>query len=70
MRKEDDLDLFLNGPNFMRSEITSYAVHKYDFFYKLLTRRYIFQLMKYEHKGASESIDSKDRNFSSVGLVK
>ena len=32
MRKEDDLDLFLNGPNFMRSEITSYAVHKDDFF--------------------------------------
>ena len=31
MRNEDDLDLFLNGPNFMRSEITSYAVHKDDF---------------------------------------
>ena len=31
MRKEDDLDLFLNGANFMQSEITSYAVHKDDF---------------------------------------
>ena len=38
-------------------------------FYKLLTRRYIFQLAKYEHKGVSESIDSDDRNFSFVGLL-
>ena len=40
-----------------------------DFFYKLLTRRYIFQLTKYEHnKGVSESVDF-DMNFSSVGLA-
>ena len=30
------------------------------------TKRYIFQLTKCEHKGISESIDSDDRNFSSV----
>ena len=45
------------------------AVHKGNFFYKLLTRRYIFQLMKYEHKGVSESIDFDDMNFSSAGLA-
>ena len=36
---------------------------------KLLTRRYIFQLKKYEHKGISESIDFDNTNFSSVGLA-
>ena len=39
------------------------------FFYKLLTRRYIFLVMHYEHKGVSESIEFDDRNFSSVGLA-
>ena len=36
------------------------------FFLKSVTKRYIFQLTKCEHKGISESIDSDDRNFSSV----
>ena len=31
-----------------------------------LTTRYIFQLTKCEHKGASESIDCDEINFSSV----
>ena len=34
--------------------------------FKSLTKRYIFQLTKCEHKGVSESINSDDRNFSSV----
>ena len=33
---------------------------------KSLTKRYIFQLTKCEHKGVRESIDSDDRKFSSV----
>ena len=37
--------------------------------YKLLSRRYIFQLTKYEHKGVSESTDFDYTNFSSVGLA-
>ena len=36
------------------------------FFKKSLTKRYIFQFTKYENKGVSESIDSDNRNFSSV----
>ena len=40
------------------------------FFYKLLTRRYIFQLTKYKHKDVRESIDFDDTNISSVGLSK
>ena len=35
-------------------------------FLKSLTKRYIFQLTKWEHKGVSESIHSDDMNFSSV----
>ena len=35
-------------------------------FLKSLTKRYILQSTKCEHKGVSESIDSDDRNFSSV----
>ena len=35
-------------------------------FLKSLTKRYIFQLINFEHKGVSESIDSEDRNISSV----
>ena len=38
-------------------------------FYKLLTRRYIFKLTRYEYEGVSESNDSHDRNFSFVGLA-
>ena len=34
-------------------------------FFKV-TEKYIFQLTKSEHKGVSESIDSDNRNFSSL----
>ena len=37
-----------------------------DGIFKSFTKRYIFQLTKCENKGVSESIDSDDRNFSSV----
>ena len=37
------------------------------FFLKLLTRRYIFQLTKYKHKGISKSINFDDANVCSVG---
>ena len=47
----------------------SFAAHNDDFFYTLLTRRYIFQLTKYEHEGVSESIDSDNRNFFFIGLA-
>ena len=46
----------------------SYAAHKDNTFYKLLTRSYTFQLAKYEHDGVSKTIDSDDRNFSFIGL--
>ena len=35
-------------------------------FLKTLTKSFIFQLTKCEHKGVSESIDSDERDFSSV----
>ena len=38
----------------------------YEFFWKLLTKKYIVQFTKYEHKGVSEGTDFNDRNFSSV----
>ena len=48
----------------------SYAAHKGRFFKKkLITRMHIFQLMKYKHKGVSDSINFDDTNFSSVGLL-
>ena len=48
----------------------SHAAHKGDFFKgELLTRRYIFQLMKYENKGVNKSTHSKNRNFSSFSLA-
>ena len=47
----------------------SYAAHKANFFYKLLTRRCIFQLTKHELKGVSESFDFEGKNFSSFGLA-
>ena len=36
------------------------------FLKKSRTKRFIFYFTKYEHKGFSESIDSDNRNFSSV----
>ena len=50
---QNDLDLFLNGSNFIQNGIYNYfyAAHKGNFFYMLLTRRYTFQLTKYEHEG-------------------
>ena len=42
--------------------INFYTVHKGDFFYKLVTRRYIFQLAKYERRGFRKSINFED-NF-------
>ena len=67
---EDDLDLLLNGPNFTSNGIIiPMLLIKAIFFHKLLTRRYIFQLTKYEHDGVSESIDFDDTKFSSVGFA-
>ena len=40
------------------------------YFYKLLKRRYIFQLTKYEHKDLRESNDYGDTNLSFVGFAK
>ena len=37
-------------------------------FFKSLTKKYIFQLTKCEHKGVSESIDSEDRSFPARDL--
>ena len=53
---DDDLDLFLDGSNFMRSWII------------ILIMLQIFEFTKYEHKGVIKSIDSDKRNFSSVKL--
>ena len=48
----------------------SYAAHNVVFLKKkAFTRGYIFQLTNYEHKGVSESIDSDDRNFSSLNIL-
>ena len=66
---EEDLDLFLNGPNFTLNEILITILLTKAIFLNLLSGRYIFQLTNYEHKGASESIDFDDTNFSSVGLA-
>ena len=66
----EGLDLFLNGPNFTRNGIIiPMQLRKGDFFYKLFTRRCIFQLTKYEHKGVSESTEFDDTSFSSVFLA-
>ena len=50
-------------------ELNNYsnAAHKDNFFLKLLTRSYIFQLTKYGNDSVSKSIDSDDRNFSFIG---
>ena len=45
------------------------AAHKGHLFYKLLTRRDIFQLTRYEYEGVSESIDPDDKNFTFIGLA-
>ena len=67
---EDDLDLFLNGPNFTPNRIIiPMLLVKAIFFNKLLSRGYIFQLTKYEHQGVSQRIDSDNTNFSSVDLA-
>ena len=34
----------------------------------LLVNKYIFQLTKYEHKDVRESIESDDKNLSSIGF--
>ena len=39
------------------------------FSFESLTKRYIFQLTKYEHEGVNENIDSDDKNFSFIGLA-
>ena len=36
-------------------------------FLQVTARRYIFQLMKYEHKAVSENSDFDDTNFSAIG---
>ena len=35
----------------------------------LLVTKYIFQLTKYEHKEVRESIESDDKNLSSIGFA-
>ena len=42
------------------------AAHKGDF---LLVNKYIFQLSKYDHKDVRESIESGDKNLSSIGFA-
>ena len=61
---EDNLNLFLDGPNFMRNRIINLMLLIMAFCFKSLTKRYIFQLTKCEHEGVSKSIDSDYRNFS------
>ena len=65
MTYKDDLDLFLNGPCLWNWIINPMLLIM-AFCFKSLAKRYIFQLRKCEHKGVSKSIDSDDRNFSSV----
>ena len=63
---KNDLNLFLNGKNLMCNRRIIYMLFIMPFCFKSLTKRYIFQLIKCEHKGVSKRIDSGDRNFSSV----
>ena len=63
---DDDIHLFFNGPNFMRSGIIIPILLIMAFCFKSLTKRYIFHLTKCKHKSVSESIDFVDRNFFSV----
>ena len=66
---ENDLDLLLNGPNFMRNGIIISVQFIKAIFYKLPKRRYIFQPTKSEHKDVRESIDSDDTNLFSIGFA-
>ena len=63
---KNDLNLFLNGTNLMCNRIIIYVLFIMPFCFKSLTKRYIFQLIKYEHRGVSRRIDSGNRNFASV----
>ena len=70
IENEDDLNPFLNGPNFMSNGIIiPMLLIKANVFKNLPTRRYIFQLRKYEYKVFSESIDSDDTNLFYVDLA-
>ena len=63
---KNDLDLFVNGPNLMRNRIIIHMLAIMAFCFQSLSKRYIFQLTKCEHKGVSKIIDSGDLSFSSV----
>ena len=64
---EDDLNLFLNKPNFIQNgTIIPMLLIMTTFLNKILTRTCIFQFTKYEQTGVSESIDSYNRNFTCV----
>ena len=63
------LILFLNGPNFMRNGIIVSVLLVKVIFLQVTQKRYIFQLMKYEHKDVRESIDSDDTDLSSIGFA-
>ena len=63
---EDDLGLFLSGPYFMQNRIIIPMLLIMEVFLKSFSKRYIFQLTKYEHKDVNESIDFNDRKFSSM----
>ena len=63
---KNDLNIFLNGSTFTRNGIIiPLLLTKATFF----TRRYVFHLTRYEHKGVSKSIGFDDTTFSSVGLA-
>ena len=63
---KNDFDLFLNRTNLICNRIIIHMLVIMPFCFKSLTERYIFQPTKCERKGVSRSIDSGDRNFSSV----
>ena len=58
---EDIINLLLNGPNFMWNVIIIPMLPVMAFLE--VTKMYIFQLTKCEHKGVSKSIDSDNRNL-------
>ena len=61
----------MNESNFMRNgTIILLLLIMVFFFFKSLTKMYIFQLIKCENKDVIESIDSDDRNSSSISLNK
>ena len=65
MRKWGRSQSFLERAKFY-AEWNNYSYATHNGVLKSPTKRYIFQLTKCEHKGVSESIDSDDRNFSTV----